>query len=29
MVRRPVFPPSQHSSLSRKDSKGFAPGSER
>src|SRR5256886_8162466 len=29
IVRRPVFPPSQHSSLSRKDSKGFAPGNER
>jgi small subunit ribosomal protein S6 len=26
MVRRPVFPPSEHSSLSRKGSKGFAPG---
>src|SRR4029077_8586344 len=26
MVRRPVFPPSEHSSLSRKVSKGFAPG---
>src|SRR5262249_28017220 len=26
MVRRPVFPPSEHSSLSRNGSKGFAPG---
>ena len=26
MVRRPVFPPSEHSSLSRKGSKGYAPG---
>src|SRR5262249_34830312 len=26
MARRPVFPPSEHSSLSRKGSKGYAPG---
>src|SRR5262244_1248605 len=29
MVRRPVFPPSEHSSLSRKGSKGFASGEQR
>jgi hypothetical protein len=26
LARRPVFPPSEHSSLSRKGSKGYAPG---
>src|SRR5262249_51706651 len=26
VARRPVFPPSEHSSLSRKGSKGYAPG---
>ena len=29
MARRPVFPPSEHSSLSRKGSKGYAPGRAR